>query len=136
MKLEIKIALRCSPLRCAQRISGEKRSVGDQPLVIINRKHLQHRVHLFIGRRRETSMGPGQFTDAFFGTRAHTEGALYQLPRKIPLRIEPKTYFGESLPQGLSVCGCLERGSNSGAVQDLADIFFFLQQMNARFCHG
>ena len=29
-----------------------------------------------------------------FGTRAYTEGALYQVPRKIPVRIEPKTYFG------------------------------------------
>lgn len=27
--------------------------------------------------------------------RAYTEGAQVQLPRKIPLRIEPKTYFGE-----------------------------------------
>ncbi|KAL6766846.1 VTC1 [Auxenochlorella protothecoides x Auxenochlorella symbiontica] len=32
-------------------------------------------------------------TDQLFGTLGHTEGALYQLPRKIPLRIEPKTYF-------------------------------------------
>jgi hypothetical protein len=29
-----------------------------------------------------------------FGTRAYTQGALYQVPRKIPVRIEPKTYFG------------------------------------------
>lgn len=36
---------------------------------------------------------PGQWTDRLFGTRAHTEGAQYQLPRKTPLRIEPKTYF-------------------------------------------
>eukprot|EP00890_Picochlorum_soloecismus_P001021 jgi/Picsp_1/191/NSC_00190-R1_vacuolar transporter chaperone 1 len=31
--------------------------------------------------------------DQLFGTREYTEGARYQLPRKIPLRIEPKTYF-------------------------------------------
>lgn len=37
----------------------------------------------------------GEVTDALFGTRSHTMGAQYQLPRKIPLRIEPKTYFGE-----------------------------------------
>lgn len=29
-----------------------------------------------------------------FGTRNYTAGAEIQLPRKIPLRIEPKTYFG------------------------------------------
>jgi len=43
-------------------------------------------------------MQPGETTDALFGTRAYTEGARYQLPRKIPLRIEPKTYFGAHLP--------------------------------------
>jgi len=36
---------------------------------------------------------PSAITDALFGTRSNTEGAYYQLPRKIPLRIEPKTYF-------------------------------------------
>jgi len=40
-------------------------------------------------------MQPGQLTDTLFGTRAYTEGARYQIPRKIPLRIEPKTYFGK-----------------------------------------
>ena len=33
--------------------------------------------------------------DAVYGTRNFTSGARYQLPRKVPLRIEPKTYFGE-----------------------------------------
>ena len=33
--------------------------------------------------------------DAVYGTRNYTPGARYQLPRKVPLRIEPKTYFGE-----------------------------------------
>ncbi|KAL4458180.1 hypothetical protein ABPG75_013045 [Micractinium tetrahymenae] len=37
--------------------------------------------------------GGSTITDALFGTRTHTEGAQYQKPRKIPLRIEPKTYF-------------------------------------------
>ena len=37
----------------------------------------------------------GEVTDALFGTRSHTQGAKYQIPRKIPLRIEPKTYFGK-----------------------------------------
>lgn len=32
--------------------------------------------------------------DAVYGTRTHTAGAKYQLPRKVPLRIEPKTFFG------------------------------------------
>ena len=31
--------------------------------------------------------------DQLFGTRRYTSGARYQVPRKIPLRIEPKTYF-------------------------------------------
>ncbi len=30
-----------------------------------------------------------------YGTRFHTEGAQLQLPRKVPLRVEPKSYFGE-----------------------------------------
>ena len=38
----------------------------------------------------------GEVTDALFGTRSHTTGAKYQVPRKVPLRIEPKTYFGAS----------------------------------------
>ena len=33
--------------------------------------------------------------DAIYGTRNYTSGARYQLPRKVPLRIEPKTYFGK-----------------------------------------
>ena len=35
-----------------------------------------------------------------FGTRAYTQGALYQVPRKIPVRIEPKTYFGAAAAPG------------------------------------
>ncbi|KAK9915394.1 hypothetical protein WJX75_008578 [Coccomyxa subellipsoidea] len=31
--------------------------------------------------------------DSVYGTRTHTQGARYQIPRKVPLRIEPKTYF-------------------------------------------
>ena len=34
-------------------------------------------------------------SDRLFGTRTVTVGASRQLPRKTPLRIEPKTYFGE-----------------------------------------
>ncbi|KAK9865381.1 hypothetical protein WJX84_009820 [Apatococcus fuscideae] len=34
-----------------------------------------------------------QWSDDLFGTRYHTEGASLQLPRKVPLRIEPKSYF-------------------------------------------
>lgn len=44
-------------------------------------------------------MQPGEITDRLFGTRAYTEGARFQIPRKIPLRIEPKTYFGEHSKQ-------------------------------------
>lgn len=32
-------------------------------------------------------------TDTFFGTKYFTQGADLQLPRKVPLRIEPKSYF-------------------------------------------
>lgn len=32
-------------------------------------------------------------SDAVFGTRSYTAGAKLQLPRKVPLRIEPKTFF-------------------------------------------
>ena len=31
-----------------------------------------------------------------YGTRFHTEGAELQLPRKVPMRVEPKSYFGEA----------------------------------------
>ena len=49
--------------------------------------------------------------DNLFGTLGHTEGAEYQIPRKIPLRIEPKTYFGarrvlgRAPGRGLAGCG-------------------------------
>lgn len=32
-------------------------------------------------------------SDALFGTRSYTAGARLQLPRKVPLRIEPKSFF-------------------------------------------
>ena len=38
-------------------------------------------------------------SDAVFGTRSYTPGARLQLPRKVPLRVEPKSFFGET-----SVC--------------------------------
>jgi hypothetical protein len=33
--------------------------------------------------------------DTMFGTRYHTVGAELQLPRKVPMRVEPKSFFGE-----------------------------------------
>lgn len=50
-------------------------------------------------------------TDQLFGTLGHTEGALYQLPRKTPLRIEPKTYFGVFCWRG---CAEAVRGPHPG----------------------
>jgi hypothetical protein len=44
-----------------------------------------------------------------FGTRMHTEGAELQLPRKVPMRVEPKSYFGEHMG---SLVGCM-RGALS-----------------------
>jgi hypothetical protein len=35
-----------------------------------------------------------QVFDTLFGTRYHTPGASLQLPRKVPMRVEPKSYFG------------------------------------------
>mmetsp|Transcript_24836 Transcript_24836/g.54086 ORF Transcript_24836/g.54086 Transcript_24836/m.54086 type:complete len:148 (-) Transcript_24836:784-1227(-) len=32
-------------------------------------------------------------TDKLWGTRYHTQGASLQLPRKVPMRVEPKSYF-------------------------------------------
>lgn len=32
-------------------------------------------------------------TDKLWGTRFHTHGAELQKPRKVPLRVEPKSYF-------------------------------------------
>lgn len=34
-----------------------------------------------------------QVMDTMFGTRYHTEGAALQLPRKVPMRVEPKSFF-------------------------------------------
>jgi uncharacterized membrane protein YidH (DUF202 family) len=31
--------------------------------------------------------------DTLFGTRYHTQGAELQLPRKVPMRVEPKSFF-------------------------------------------
>ena len=42
-------------------------------------------------------------SDAVFGTRSYTPGARLQLPRKVPLRVEPKSFFGET-----PVCQALE----------------------------
>lgn len=36
-------------------------------------------------------------TDTLWGTKYFTQGADLQLPRKVPLRIEPKSYFGKLL---------------------------------------
>lgn len=47
--------------------------------------------------------------DRLFGTRAHTPGAALQLPRKVPIRVEPKSWFGAPLPLlscALFVFGC------------------------------
>ena len=33
--------------------------------------------------------------DKLYGTRFHTAGAELQIPRKVPMRVEPKSYFGE-----------------------------------------
>jgi hypothetical protein len=38
---------------------------------------------------------PAEVLDTLFGTRYHTPGAALQLPRKVPMRVEPKSYFGE-----------------------------------------
>jgi len=38
-----------------------------------------------------------QVLDTLFGTRYHTPGAALQLPRKVPMRVEPKSYFGALL---------------------------------------
>lgn len=38
---------------------------------------------------------PAEVMDTLFGTRYHTPGAALQLPRKVPMRVEPKSYFGE-----------------------------------------
>ena len=44
-----------------------------------------------------------QMLDTLFGTRYHTRGAALQLPRKVPMRVEPKSYFGEG--QGVDAVG-------------------------------
>ena len=49
------------------------------------------------GQAPETGVPQGvtaKVFDSLFGTRLNTEGATLQLPRKIPVRVEPKSYFG------------------------------------------
>jgi hypothetical protein len=41
------------------------------------------------------SAATNQVFDTMFGTKYHTPGAELQLPRKVPMRVEPKSYFGE-----------------------------------------
>jgi uncharacterized membrane protein YidH (DUF202 family) len=44
-------------------------------------------------RSQTTSEIVGTASDAIFGTRSYTAGAKMQLPRKVPLRVEPKSFF-------------------------------------------
>lgn len=34
--------------------------------------------------------------DKLYGTKQFTAGAELQLPRKVPIRVEPKSYFGKA----------------------------------------
>jgi hypothetical protein len=52
-----------------------------------------------------------QIMDSMFGTRYHTPGAELQLPRKVPMRVEPKSFFGEppaAEQQAWSILVCTE----------------------------
>jgi uncharacterized membrane protein YidH (DUF202 family) len=49
-------------------------------------------------------MATAQVFDRLFGTRYHTPGASLQLPRKVPMRVEPKSYFANERTF-LSWCG-------------------------------
>mmetsp|Transcript_10385 Transcript_10385/g.18066 ORF Transcript_10385/g.18066 Transcript_10385/m.18066 type:complete len:161 (-) Transcript_10385:307-789(-) len=48
-----------------------------------------------LGSQPKGSMGrgTGKLFDKLYGTHFHTEGAELQLPRKVPMRVEPKSYF-------------------------------------------
>lgn len=50
------------------------------------------------------SAATNQVFDTMFGTKYHTPGAELQLPRKVPMRVEPKSYFGESCKMPASGC--------------------------------
>jgi hypothetical protein len=41
----------------------------------------------------EREMRGNEVTDRLWGTRYYTHGAKLQLPRKVPMRVEPKSYF-------------------------------------------
>lgn len=43
--------------------------------------------------RQNGSEKKGSLFDKIYGTRFHTEGAELQIPRKVPMRVEPKSYF-------------------------------------------
>jgi hypothetical protein len=47
-----------------------------------------------------TRTAAASVSDRLFGTRTVTAGAARQIPRKTPLRIEPKTYFGKRRMDG------------------------------------
>lgn len=91
--------------------------------------------------------------DALYGTQNYTSGARYQLPRKVPLRIEPKTYFGEIaelvsrrhlMPVQLSLLTFIARACEwtqlflheARASPVLGKFGLFVQQMRERFWPG
>jgi hypothetical protein len=52
------------------------------------------------------SAATNQVFDTMFGTKYHTPGAELQLPRKVPMRVEPKSYFGECCRMLRVSCCC------------------------------
>lgn len=71
-------------------------------------------------------------TDSLFGTTYLTHGAALQLPRKVPLRIEPKSYFGKPL---LVMCCCLY-STQQFSLQHPLRWLCLLQLTSERFWHG
>lgn len=68
-----------------------------------------------------------QVLDTLFGTRYHTPGAALQLPRKVPMRVEPKSYFGTLLHScvqpgfgNMVLCVDWKRGTSSTLMWALA----------------
>lgn len=48
-----------------------------------------------------------QLFDKLFGTRYYTHGAELQLPRKVPMRVEPKSYFGKQTGDASQLVQCV-----------------------------
>lgn len=63
-----------------------------------------------LNNNNSTKMVTNYVFDKLYGTKQFTQGAELQLPRKVPMRVEPKSYFGKrSVAPDTTVMAMLQR---------------------------